>query len=141
MKKIHSKSEKDTGIIRHIGLGILISLICAVLMSIILAVMTEKEIISVDTAPSFVVAIHAISVFIGSIISLAFEKGRIASIAGAVATSYLLLLLCANMLIYSSGFRGLGGGVISTYAGSLVAVMIKSKISGKNKHRMKVRSR
>ena len=108
---------------------------------IVLAVMIEKEIIAVDAAPSFAVAIHAISVFIGSIISLSFEKGRIAMIAGVVATSYLLLLLCINMLIYSSGFAGLGGGVISAYVGSLLAVMIKSKISGKNKRRTKVRSR
>lgn len=141
MKKMHSKSKNDTGIIGHIGLGILISLICAVLLSIVLAVMIEKEIIAVDAAPSFAVAIHAISVFIGSIISLSFEKGRIAMIAGVVATSYLLLLLCINMLIYSSGFAGLGGGVISAYVGSLLAVMIKSKISGKNKRRTKVRSR
>ena len=64
MKKLHSKSKNDTGIIGHIGLGILISLICAVLLSIVLAVMIEKEIIAVDAAPSFAVAIHAISAFI-----------------------------------------------------------------------------
>ena len=141
MKKISSMAKKETGIAVHIALGVLLSAICTFIMSIILTVMVENETISPGATSSFAIGIHAISVFIGSMLSLTLGKGRIAVVAGIVAVCYLVVLLCINMLIFSSGFESIGAEMISSFAGGLLSMFLKIKFNGKKKHRMKVHSR
>ncbi len=141
MKKTRSTVMKDTNIITHIVFGVLLSLLSTLLMSILLTAMIEKEIISFEAIPAFTICVHAISVFVGTMLSVSIEKGRIAVVAGIVSACYFVILLCFNMLIFSAGFEGIGMGVVSVLAGGLLGTIIKSKFNGKKKHRIKLHSR
>ena len=125
----------------HIALGVLVTLACTFLMSLLLAIMVENEVVAVNSVPTYTIGIHTITVLIGSMLSASLEKGKIAVMAGAVAGCYLLVLLCINMLVFSEGFAGIGSGIFSAIAGALLTILIKGKFSGKKKHRIKMRSR
>ena len=141
MKKIRTGAEKSKNIVSHIVLGALLSLISLFIMSVILAIMVEKEVIPITAMPTFAMGIHAISVFVGSLLATILEKGRIAIVAAIVAVFYLLALLCVNMLIFSSGITGMGLTVIGSAIGGLAAVVIKGNICRSKKYRTKLRSR
>ena len=141
MKKARSMTGKETGAAVHIILGVLMSVACTFALSILLAVLVEKEAVSISAVPTLSVGVHAISIFVGSMLSMTLEKGRIAIIAAIVAAAYLVILLCINMLIFSSGFEGIGATILSVFLGGLLSVFIKGKFSGNKKHRIKMRSR
>lgn len=141
MKKPRVTSEKNTGIIVHIVFGVLLAIGCAFILSILAATMVEKEIVSINSVSKITLLIHAISVFAGSLLSISLEKGRIAVVAAITTLSYLFVIVCMNMLFFSSGFQGVGGGIISCLIGGMLSIVIKGKHKGKSKHRMKIRSR
>lgn len=141
MKKRYSKTDKDTSIVIHIMLGLVLSLISLFALSIILTVLVEKEVIDIDIIPVLAGMPHAISAFIGTILGLSLEKGRIAIVTGVVAVLYLLMLLCVNMLVYSTGISGIGPAIIGILSGGALAALLFDKIGNRKKHRIKVRSR
>lgn len=141
MKKTSPMGKKDGSVVINIALGVLISLISMLLLSVLLTVIVEKETVSFSSVSAFTIAIHIISVFIGTIVSVTLEKGRIAIVAGIVSGAYFVVLLCANMLIFSAGFDGVGAGILSILAGGLFSVLVKGKLMGKKKHKIKMRSR
>ena len=141
MKKTHSITGKDTGMAIHIGLGILLSLVSTIMMSILLTVLVENESVQLSSVPIFAFGMHTVSVLIGCTLSLTLEKGRAGIIAGIVTAGYIAVLLCINMLVFSAGFNGIWGSALSAAGGSLLAMLISGKLRGKKKHRIKVRSR
>lgn len=141
MKKRQSAGKKDTSILVHIAFGMLLSLGISFLLSILVTVLIEKEVIPLTSLKVFMIGTHALSVFIGSILAISKEKGRIAIIAGMVAACYLLVLVCINMLVFSEGFDGLGTGILGMLAGGLIATLTKTKMFGVKKHHIKMRSR
>ena len=141
MKRAHSISMKDTGIIINVSLGILLTMVCAFLLSILLTVLVENERIHLSGIPVYLYGIHAISVFIGTLLSLTLEKGRLAIIAGIVAAAYFVILVSINMLVFSSGFEGIIGTAAGISAGGALSVLLKAKTGGGKKHKVKMRSR
>ena len=125
----------------HITLGVLLSLAVSLLFSILATITIEKEIISMESMNILMIGVHALSVFLGSILAISKEQGRIAVIAGAVTICYLLILVCINMLVFSDGFSGVGTGILGMLSGGLIATLIKSKMLGVKKRHKKMRSR
>ena len=125
----------------HITLGVLLSLAVSLLFSILATITIEKEIISMESMNILMIGVHALSVFLGSILAISKEQGRIAVIAGAVTVCYLLILVCINMLVFSDGFSGVGTGILGMLSGGLIATLIKSKMLGVKKRHKKMRSR
>ena len=141
MKKTRSMRKKDTGIAAHITVGVVLSLISTFIFSILLTILVEREVVSIKNAPMFVMGIHALSTIIGSMLAVFLEKGRIALVAGIVTAGYFLILLSINMLIFSSGFEGMGQCVLASLAGGLISVLINMRGSRKRKYNIKVHSR
>lgn len=141
MKKARSITEKETGSAVHIILGVLLSVACTFVLSILLTVLVENEVISISAVPILSAVIHAISIFVGTLLSTAMEKGRIAIVAVIVVATYLIILLCINMLVFSSGFEGMGSTILSVFLGALLSVFINGKFFGRKKHQIKMRSR
>lgn len=141
MKRAHSISMKDTGIIINVSLGILLTMVCAFLLSILLTVLVENERIQISGISVCLYGIHAISVFIGTLLSLTLEKERLAIIAGIVAAAYFVILISINMLVFSSGFEGVIGTAAGILAGCALSVLLKVKQSAGKRHKVKLRSR
>ncbi len=141
MKKARSMRKKDTGIAAHTAIGIVVSLVSAFIFSVLLSVLIERELVSFNNATAFTMGIHMLSILIGSIVAISLEKGRIALVAGIVTAGHFLILLCINMLIFSSGFEGIGQCVLASLGGGLISVLINMKRSRKKKYNIKVHSR
>jgi MFS family permease len=141
MNKTSSMGKKDSGVAMNIVLGGLISIICMLLLSVLLTVLVENETVSISSVSVFTMAIHLLSVFLGTILSITLEKGRIAVIAGIITVAYLVVLLCVNMLVFSAGFNGFGAGILSALAGGVLAILLKGRLMGKKKYKIKKRSR
>ena len=141
MKKIRAKAEKSKNMVSHIVLGVLFALVSLLILSVILAIMVENEVISITAMPAFSMGIHVISVFIGSLLAAILGKGRIAIVVATVTVFYLLSLLCVNMLVFSSGITGIGSTMICACIGGLAAVVIKGNICRSKKYHGKLHSR
>ena len=139
MKKISVRADKN--IISHIVIGALLSLASLFILSVILAILVEKETISITATPAIARAIHTVCVLAGSLLSIILEKGRTAIVAAIVTGVYLVALVCMNMLIFSSGITGIGSTAASAAIGAFVAVVIHGYISREKRHRVKLRSR
>lgn len=124
----------------HITLGVLLSLAVSFLFSILATITIEKEIFSIESMDMLMIGVHALCVFLGSILAISKEQGRIAVITGAVTVCYLLMLVCINLLVFSDGFSGVGTGILGMLSGGLIATLLKSKMLGAKKHHKKMRS-
>ena len=141
MKNIRKTTGSTNNTTKGIGIGILISIFTAFLLSILLTVLVENETIRPESVPVVAAAVHAISVFFGAMVATTIEKGRIAVIAGISGAGYFILLLCINMLVFSSGFNYILSCAAGVLCGVLITILIKAKFAGKKKHRIKIPSR
>lgn len=134
-------SKKEANIVIHIAIGAVTAVACAMLLTVLLTMLINHEAISINTMRLCTYVVHGISVFVGTMVSLFLEKGRGAIVAGAVAASYLTLLLCANMLFFADGISGLIGGILSILVGGALSLVTYVQFTGKKKIRIKMRSR
>ena len=141
MKRVHSAKKKENNIITHITLGIILSLLSTFILSILITTLLDKEILELKAIPIITNISHALSVFIGTIVAITLHKEKLAIVAGTIAGTYLVIALCANMLLFSNGFEGIGAGIISIFIGGLIPILLKTMVFGKKRNTVKIRSR
>ena len=141
MTKMRPVTAKETSTAIHIGLGVITTIVLSLALSVGLAALVNSEMISISTLPLFAALIHAISTFIGSMVSMLMEKKGIAIVAGIICGCYAAILIGVNMLIFSNGFSGLLTGITGILLGSGSALLINMKLTGQSKFKLKTRSR
>ena len=141
MQKIRSMVGKNTNTVMHIGIGIGIALVLALVLSVAIAALVNNEVINIASIPLCMIPLHAISIFVGSMVSLLLEKGRVAVVAGIICACYLAVLLCTNMLFFTDGFSGILTGTLGILSGGALSVLVNLKFAGQKKLRLKLRSR
>ncbi len=141
MKMTRNAGSLKVGAIRHIILGVFVVVISATLLTILTAILVNNEVINMKALPVAMIAIHMVSSFLGTFVAASVEKGRIIITSAIVCACYFAILICANMIFYSSGFDGLLTGIISILVGGALAIPVKMKIGGAKKVHVKMRHR
>ncbi len=137
MKKINHQKGGDNATVLNVLWGILLSLCASIVLCVLLTAFIEKEVLSITTMGTGVLVVNTVSAFAGSMLSTALEKGKPAVICGIVCAGYIGVLLCINLLFFSSGFNSIVSTILATVVGGAAACAVKIGISSNPKKRKK----
>ena len=115
--------------------GIATAVVTAFLTAAILATLLDREILEMEKVGYGIMAGHLTAVILGTR-NAAGKAGHMGQAAAAVtAGGYYLLLLVVNALFFGGAFTGMGMTLILVLLGTVAAVLMAGKGSGKRGRR------
>lgn len=117
-------SGTTSGIPAGLGIGALLSLVCTLAGSAILAKLIDQEIVAEDAIGYGVIVILLISSFLGTIAAygrIRRQRAMVCALSGAV---YYLTLLAITALFFGGQYTGMGVTALVVLAGSGCAILL-----------------
>lgn len=140
MKIKRSKISKKNGIVVSIGIGVAVSIIVGLAVAAVTASLLNGTTIGEDRIQLLSCIGLLIASLIGSMVSVLMFKSKYVIVASATSCIFMVLLVCANLLLFDGTFSKLGIKLMMVIVGSAVSCVIGLKSDGPKKVK-KYRSR
>ena len=126
MKKSHLSLGKNKNIAVCIGIGLLVSLIISVGLTIGLTSLIQNGKLSENGAtPVFI--IRLIATLAGGLLGAGLFGKKFLPVIGAISAGYLIVLLAMGIILFDGSFHKLWMGALSVAVGAAIAILIKLK--------------
>ncbi len=107
-----------------VALGTIVCILSLIILTTGITYLIQGQILHEDSIRTAAAVCMAIASFVGTLAATAGKRDRVVIICAVTAIVSYLCLLWGGMLIFDSGFEGLGIGAIMVTIGSAVAIMV-----------------
>lgn len=126
MKKSYLSMGKDKNLTICIGMGLLISLVISVILTIGLTSLIQNGKLSESgEMPAFI--IRVIATLAGGLLGAGLSTKKFLPVIGAISAGYLLVLLGMGIILFDGSIHKLWLGILSVAIGAMIAILIKLK--------------
>ncbi len=134
MKKTRGISENNNSLAVCIAIGLFISLVVTVALSILLTSLIQEG-KSDENRNLGVFAIRVIATLAGCITGAVLSKKKLLVVIGAISIGYFVILLIIGLLLFDGVVSQVGMGVLSVLLGGLIACAVMLRSNRVNKKR------
>ena len=125
MKKKHTITENNN-IFACIGIGLLVTILISLMMTIALTSLIQKGKIS-ENGNAFIFIIRVTATIVGCLLGSGLSKKSILPVIGAISAGYFIVLLSMGLLFLDGSLNKVWQGILSVIIGGAIACMVKLK--------------